>query len=103
MATNKAFEAGDTISPTILSTNNDTNVQSSNNQNERQQRHIEVISPSVLDENTLLSGSNGIHTYFSDEKVLIPEIEKVIKLLLSVCEFNMCLTFDLFFFFIGRF
>lgn len=89
MPSNKAYDSGDHVPVSSINEND-----SQNNNHDRPQRHIETISsPAILDENTLLSG-NGIQTYFSDEKILIPDIEKVRNsyfywyFLCTVCEYN---------------
>lgn len=63
MASNQGFDAGD--DPTAANVSNPT------------QRRTPTNGENVPNEATTLAGS-GISTYFVDEKVIIPEVEKVI-------------------------
>lgn len=64
MASNPGFEAGDDQSATI----------------DRTERRTPANGENVPNEATTLAGNN-ISTYFVDEKVFIPDIDKVIFLI----------------------
>lgn len=76
MTSNRAFDPDDVHISTVGSVNT-TN--SNNDRRHNNDQNNQGESTNGANEKTHLSNA-GIHTYFSDEKVLIPEIESVSSL-----------------------